>query len=72
MRPGDMLKLRWLRMIFIDDLRGAEYDLVIQYTNRYQQGETPVFTEEEIIALGELYKEARSQYLSPRRVRGGT
>ena len=68
MKHGDMLKLRWLRMIAINDLRSDEYDLVLQLTLKYQEGETPTFTSEEVTTLGEVYDRARSHYLSDQRL----
>ena len=54
-----MLKLRWLRMIAIHDLTSAEYDLVVDYTTRYQIENAPSFTEEESESLDHVYLRVR-------------
>jgi len=59
MKHGDMLKLRWLRMIAINDLQSDEHDLVVEFTKRYQEGNTPSFTDLEVDALNEAYQRVR-------------
>ena len=60
MKHSDLLKLRWLRMEAIHNLQSDEYDLVVSFTTRYQNGESPSFSEEEIEALGKVYTRVRS------------
>jgi len=59
MKHGDMLKLRWLRMIAINDLQSDEHDLVVEFTKRYQEGTTPSFTDLEVSALNKAYQRVR-------------
>lgn len=64
MKHGDMLKLRWLKMIAINDLHSDEYDIIIGFTTRYMKGETPSFTDKEIATLCQIYERVRKHYLS--------
>lgn len=64
MKHGDLLKLRWLRMEAINELESDEYDLVVDLTSKYQDGETPQFSEQEIIALDQVYKRVRTTSLA--------
>jgi len=59
MKIGDMLKLRWLRMIAINDLQSDEHELVVEFTKRYQEGSTPSFTVPEVSALNKAYQRVR-------------
>jgi len=58
-----MLQLRWLRMEAIDDLQEEEYDLIQDFTTRYQEGKSPSFSEKEIEALNIIYKRVRGDFL---------
>ena len=64
MKHGDLLKLRWLRMEAINELQSEEYDLVVDLTSKYQDGETPQFTNEEVIALDQVYQRVRTTSLA--------
>jgi len=64
MKPADMLKLRWLRMIAIHDLHSDEFDIIVNFTTRYREGESPSFLEEEILAVNEIYERVRTNYLA--------
>lgn len=59
MNQSDLLKLRWLRMTAINDLQSGEYDIIVQFTERYQKEDAPSFTEEEIESLGRVYQRVR-------------
>ena len=67
MLPVDLLKLRWLRMIAVNDLRSEDYDLIMRFTMKYQQGKTPTFAEEEVASMGAVYVKARAHYLVTQR-----
>lgn len=56
MNISNFIKLRWLRMIAINDLQTEEYDLVIALSEKYREGETAVFTSEEIESLDCVYQ----------------
>jgi len=63
MKAGEMLKLKWLRMEAINDLHCKEYDLVMDFANKYLKGETPTFTDEELATLNRVYSEVRNRTL---------
>ena len=60
MRSGDVLKLKWLRLVAINELRVEEHDLIVDFTTRYQKQHTPSFTEEDIHTLGLIYSRVRT------------
>jgi len=64
LKHGDLLKLKWLRMEAINELDTDELDLVVDLTAKYQDGETPQFTEDEIVALDLVYQRVRTTSLS--------
>lgn len=64
MKHSEILKLRWLKMIAINDLHSDEYDITIGFTTRYQKGETPSFSDGEIANLCQIYERVRKHYLS--------
>jgi len=59
MMPADMLMLRWLRTKAINDLQCEEYDMIMDFANRYLNGETPSFTEVDLITLRQIYERVR-------------
>ena len=59
MNQSDLLKLRWLRMAAIDNLQSEEYDLIVQFTTRYQNEDAPSFTDEERASLERVYQRVR-------------
>ena len=60
MRHGDILKLKWLRLEAINELQSEEHDIIVDFTDRYQRGETPNFTDTEIHTLGQIYERVRN------------
>ena len=59
MNHASMLKLRWLRMEAINELRIEDYEMVVDFTTRYQTGESPSFTAGEVAALNRVYTKVR-------------
>jgi len=62
--PSDLLKLRWLRNEAINDLQSEEYDLIVEFTTRYQKEDAPTFTEDERHALDLVYQRVRDMQVN--------
>ena len=60
MKHADILKLKWLRLEAINDLQSEEHDLIVEFTERYQKGEAPLFTDEDIHKLSQIYNRVRN------------
>jgi len=55
----DMLKLKWLKVEAFSYLQTKEYEMIVEYTTRYQTGKTPSFSKDEIVKLNDVYRRAR-------------